>query len=109
MYIGSLRASSNRATWVEEFQLYDDETNEPVDLTGATIVMQFRHPGDCSPILTADISQAALGTFQAKLTADQMKTLMPKQYDVGVTIERDGIITQEFIGTIPVLDGVVRS
>ena len=45
MYIGSLPVASNRATYNQDFQLYDDEDDQGIDLTGAVIALEIRKPG----------------------------------------------------------------
>lgn len=108
MYIGSLPPISNRATWKEIFEAYDDETNEPIDLTGCTISFDITRGDDCTPTTSAAISIVALGRFEALLTVDQTRQLRAGQYRVGCTLERDGETIQEIIGTIAVQNGEVR-
>lgn len=108
MYIGSLPPISNRATWKEIFEIYDDETGEPVDLTDAIIVLDFTYPNDCRPTFSAAVSIVALGRFEALLTTDQTRQLHPGQYGAGCTLSRDGETIQQFIGTVAVLNGEVR-
>lgn len=107
MYIGTLKPTTNRSSWSEIIEIYDSETGDLFDLTGSTIVFQFRHPDRCGPTLTAATNVFDIGKFTASLTVDQMRTLYPATYAVGCTISRDGS-TEEFInGSIPVMDGIV--
>lgn len=83
-----------------------DENDDAIDLTLATIVYELRDPATKSTVLSADISIDTT-TFTASLTATQMRGLCAKDYDVGCTIELGGVVSQFFVGTLPVVDGVV--
>lgn len=113
MYIGSLPTASNRATYSQALQIYDDEDNEGVSLADATIVLEVRKPGTTSALLSATnddgitVTDEDEGQFSLSFTVTQMRTLCAMQYEVGITIEQSGETTQYFIGTLPVLDGIV--
>jgi hypothetical protein len=113
MYIGSLPAASNRATYHQQFQIYDDENNEGVDLTGATIALEVRRPGCDSAELSAVLGSGLAfadedeGQFELTFTASQMRNLDPLTYECGITITQSDETVQFLIGTLPVLDGVV--
>ena len=105
MFTGSLPAASNRADWSEVFEIYDDETGEPVDLSDASISFQLR---DGCRTIDASIAVVGPGKFEASFAKSQVDSLCAATYEVGCTFARDGAVTQEFIGKLPVLDGVVR-
>lgn len=113
MYIGALKPGSNRATYIETFQLYDDEDSEGIDLTEATIVLEVRKPGSSSAKLSAtnsdgiEITDSDDGQFELTFTVDQMRGLDPMTYECGITIEQNDETIQYFIGTLAVLDGIV--
>jgi hypothetical protein len=113
MFIGTLAPVSNRADWIEAFQLLDEEDpSEPIDISGATAVsIEVRAPGTRSIVLTATLSSGIThietGVFQWHFTADQMSDLDAGDYDVGCTIVIDSFTTQLIIGTLPVMDGIV--
>jgi hypothetical protein len=77
-----------------------------------TIVFEIREQGCTSALLSAtngagvELIEDDL-TYQVTFTETQMRTLCAGTYDVGVTMERDGITRQVIIGTLPVMDGVV--
>lgn len=96
---------SNREDYSESFQALDED-GAAIDLTGATIVCEMRE-ADCTSTtaLTVAISTT---TFTISLTDTQTRSLNPdKEYEIGCTIEIDDFTTQFFVGTIPVIDGVV--
>lgn len=113
MNIGSLPTASNRATYNQSFQLYDDEDNEGISLTGAAITLEVRRPGCTSPELSAAIGSGITvtdedeGHFELEFTATQMRNLCALQYEVGIIITMNGETIQHLIGTLPVLDGIV--
>lgn len=107
MYIGNLKPTTNRSSWSEIFELYDDETGDPVDLTGATIVLQFRDQDCCAPRFTATINIIDIGKFQASGTLQQMKCFCAQTYEVGCTIARDDETAEYIVGAIAILDGIV--
>ena len=81
MFIGTLSPVSNRADWIDAFQLLDEEDpSEPVDISDATaITVEVRAPGTRSVVLTAGlgsgITHIETGVFQWPFTAAQMSRL----------------------------------
>jgi outer membrane protein assembly factor BamB len=114
MYIGSLPPASNRATYQQDFQIYDDEDDEGVDLTGAAITVELRRPDCASGELTATTANGKVvvtdtdeGQFELTFTVSDMRNLDPMTYECGITIVQNDETTQFFIGTLAVLDGIV--
>lgn len=112
MLTGSLPAVSNRETFQTERQLIDDETDEAIDLTDATIVFEIRQQSSSSAILSATLTNGKIvllddTTYQVTFSVTDMRTLSAGTYDVGLTIKRDNFTTQIIIGTLPVMDGIV--
>ena len=112
MYTGPLPPVSNRAGWTFTAEIYDDETDELVDLSSSEITFEVRD-GNGSPILSATtdnekITVVSTGVFQAVFPETDMRTLCSKTYEVGCTVTQSGEEpTQFIIGTLPVLDGIV--
>ena len=111
MFIGTLSPVSNKADWIDAYQLLDEETSEPVDVADATaITIEVREPKTRSIVLTAALSggitHIETGVFQWHFTAEQMSALRPQDYEIGCTIVRDGVTSQLLIGMLPVMDGV---
>ena len=113
MQIAPLAPVSNRADWIDCYKLIDDETDDPIDLSDATeITIEVRDRDTRRSLFSATLSGGTIehietGVFQWAFTLDQMRTLCPKTYDVGLTILKDGIATQILIGSLPVYDGIV--
>lgn len=113
MWIGSLSVASNRATYQLDLQLYDDEDGEGISLADATITMEIRRPGCSSPEISAtngsgiEITDEDEGQFEVTFTVGQMRDLCAMTYECGIIIEQNDETTQYFIGTLPVMDGVV--
>lgn len=99
-----LGAVSNRQDYSDSWQALDDD-GTAIDLTGATIIYEMRDP--LSGSVTAATIVIDTTTFTATIPKATMRGLCPKDYDIGCTIEIDDFTEQFFIGTIPVVDGVV--
>jgi hypothetical protein len=107
MYGGSLGQISNKATWVNGFEIIDAETDEPMDLTGATITMKVRRLPCCSTVLSGsttsgELSIPALGCVDFRFEASQMSGLRSGTYDASILVERAGDTDQLFLGTVAV-------
>ena len=113
MYSGALPPASNRGAYSQQFQLFDDETDDGIDLSGARVVLEIRKAGRASVALSATMGNGRIalsgetGVFELQIAAEDMRALEPFTYEVGMTITQDGETTQHFIGTLPVLDGIV--
>lgn len=105
---------SNKETWVEAVQFFDQETNETLDLEGNVdaVTITVREPGGRSQVLTGTLADSTVsvlpdGVIQWEFSADQMGALCNRTYDVGAILTKDGQTVQFILGTLPVLDGVV--
>jgi len=115
MYTGALTAASNRARWQFSVELTDPATDLPVDLTGATIELAVRDQQSKQPLLTgttgAEITigtPATDGAFSVLFSRTVMATLADGMYDVGLRVTlASGADFQLFVGTLPVVDGIV--
>jgi hypothetical protein len=112
LYIGTLDPASNKATFRRAYEIVDDETDEAIDLTDATIVYEIRDQKSGSTLLSATngdgITLGETGVYEVLFSRDDMTTLEPITHDVGVTVLR-GDEEQFIIGTIAILDGVVQT
>lgn len=112
MYIGNLDPVSNREDWTGTIGATDLD-NLPVDITGASIDFEVRDRTTKVQSLAASVGHGITitngtdGIFEWSFTALQMGGLCPMTYEVGITLTLNGGITQLFIGTVPVLDGIV--
>lgn len=114
MYFGSLPAASNRATYQQDFQLYDDEDNEGLDLTDATITLEIHRPNETAAEISATTTNGLIvvtdtdeGQFELTIPVATMRDLDPMTYEVGITVLQNDETTQYLIGTLPVHDGIV--
>lgn len=113
MQTGALPSVSNKADWIEAYGLDDSETGDPVDISDASeITVAIRDPSCGEISASASLSGGGIehietGVFQWHFTSAQMRGLCPQNYEVGLTILKDGETIQLFIGTLSVLDGIV--
>lgn len=114
MYIAQLEPVSNRADWFGTIELVNDDTNEIItDLTGVTAKIYVSSKIPCSRILSGTTEDGHIllidgGVIQWQFTAAEMGPVYAGTYDIGITIARDGITQQELIGSLPVIDGIMR-
>ena len=110
MLQGSFGTLSNKETYVQDVQAFDDD-DTLLDLTGATIVFEVRDKQSKVVVLSATTDNGkvviATTTFTVTFSTTDTGTLCPKEYDLGCTIEISGVTTQLFAGTIFVVDGIV--
>ena len=92
MFLGTLSPVSNRADWIDAFQLLDEEAprSRSTSRRATAIKVEVRAPGTRSVVLTAalgaGITHIETGVFQWAFTAAQMSALDAGDYEVGCTI-----------------------
>jgi hypothetical protein len=114
MFMGALPPASNRATWSVLYELSDADTGEAIDISGVDeITNHVRDPRTNSAVLTGtlingEVAHVDTGIFRWTFSASQMSTLRADNYEIGCTIEQNGETAQIIIGTLPVIDGIVK-
>ena len=127
MYQVTFPPQSNRASWVF-IGLISDLDNNPIDLTGCSMVFQISPPrssgsGGYGDYYDGNTAQGALsastdngkitfvdiGTFRWFFTLDDMRSLCPGTYATGLTLTNDdGTQTVQLsVGPLAIVDGVV--
>ncbi len=113
MQVGPLPPVSNKADWIVAYALDDADTGDPIDISDASeITVAIRNSETKYVELSATLSGGGIqhietGVFEWTFTATQMRNLCAQNYEVGLTILKDGETAQLIIGTLAVLDGVV--
>lgn len=113
MYDARFEPVSNRADWIQTFELFDDDTGEVItDLTGVSVVVEVREQGSCYARLSATTDNGKVvdlggGVLQWMFDRSEMLPLCPQTYEVGITLDRDDITSQFIIGYLPIVDGIV--
>lgn len=113
MYTDTLPPVSNRATWDESVQCFEDEGNSPLDISTATeIVVEV---ADCGrAVLSAKLSAGQIylggttGVFSFVFSADQMRVLCARTYDFNVLVTVNGETLQAIAAQLPVINGTDR-
>ena len=116
MLLGVQAPTSNRATWTATMELTDTTTNEPYDISTATqITIQVRQKSgslSLSGTLTGGevefVTDGTDGAFRWTFSKAQMGGLCAGTYDVGINVDFSNATSQIFIGTLPVIEGIVR-
>jgi hypothetical protein len=112
MLQATMEPVSNREDWVQQCEVRD-ENNDLIDLSSAVIVLAVRDRKSKVQVLLAQTSDStiviqATGVFQFTFTESQMRGLdASRAYDLGCTLQLNGTTSQFFIGSVPVLDGIV--
>ena len=112
-YTGTLVATSNRIRWKYTIEVVNPITNTDVDLTGSTIVMGIREPGQSQCRLTGTIADGhailgATGFFDVSFTEAEMRQLAAGMYEFGLTLKlADGTQEQLLAVDLPIIDGIV--
>jgi hypothetical protein len=112
MFLGTFDPASTRADWTCVVSLVDNDTDEPLDIGGASIVVEVRDRLSGSTVLSlntanAGVSMIDTGTFQIDVPATSMRTLRSDTYEIGGTYTINGATRQFVIGLLPILDGIV--
>jgi hypothetical protein len=112
MFIGTLDPASTRADWELLVAFVDDDTDEPLELSGASIIVELRDRLGGQIVISATTSNGLVslvdtGAFQIAVPAATMKSLRDDMYEVGGTYTLNGSTRQFVIGLLPVLDGIV--
>jgi hypothetical protein len=103
---------SNREDWIQQCEVRNED-GELIDLTDAAIVMAVRDRQSRQQKLLAQTSDStitieATGIFTFSFSVTQMRGLdASKTYDMGCTIQLNGTVQQFFVGSVPVIDGIV--
>lgn len=113
MYQGSLPPRSNKASWSDSIQIFDDTTGDAVDISAATAIsVRARDRETCATVLEATLANGAIslpaqtGVISFSFTETQMGSLCAKSYDFGLLLTISGSTSQIILGTLPVIEGL---
>jgi hypothetical protein len=110
MYQVNFPAQSRDASWAFIGQITDLDNN-PIDLTGLTLVFTICDKRGCVRLSAStndgSITILDVGVFRWFFTLQQMQTLRNETYQTGMTAKTaDGTQTvQFFVGPLPVITG----
>lgn len=131
-YQGHISTVSNREDWSETFEILDEDTGTPINITGASVTMSvikpWRNPNayasgyfyDYPPgptwlgaLLTGSTATGELvlvdpvnGVVQWLFPAARMNNLPQGEYQVGIKLNQGGAIMQAMIGVVGVFEGI---
>ncbi len=111
-FVGTLDPISNKAGWRADFELDDADAGGPIDIGGASIVIEVRDPRSGLLALSATTGNGKVtildtGVFEIDVAPAETQRLGAGTYEVGATITLNGESRQLIIGTLPIMDGVV--
>lgn len=111
MFTGNLAPISNRADWIDAFQILDFETSEPIDISDASeievIIRKQISKEELRRVALTDggIVHIETGTFQWTFPASQLQDLCAETYECVARIVKDGIPSTLMISALPVIEG----
>lgn len=105
--------TSNRADW--RFRLKNTDPNDGtlIDLSPYTITIQVNRQDRCGPVLSVTTPDSRIafpspGIIEVVFPASQMSGLCADTYDIGAIVTDGTDTAQLILGSVPVIDGVVR-
>lgn len=112
MFTGQVAVATNRQDLELIYDIVDDDTGEPIDLTSATIVFDICDRDRCSPRISATtdngmITLVGSTAFRVFIPLDDMTGLCAGTYSVGATVENADITESLIVGEIAIMDGKV--
>jgi len=118
MLVGPFPAASSAATWLEQIEFRDAEDDSLLDLSTAlevTILIQDASGVDMLSLTMSngDIVFPSLGIMEIRAEKGAMQNLLvderSKTFNLGLVIQtNEDDFVQIWLGTLPVLNGVVR-
>lgn len=105
--------ASNRADWRFRLKNTDPTDGTLVDLSPYSITIQVKRRDRCGPALSVSTPDSRItfpspGVIDVVFPASQMSGLCADTYDIGAVVSDGAETAQLILGTVPVVDGVVR-
>ncbi|MDQ2079476.1 hypothetical protein RA307_04715 [Xanthobacteraceae bacterium Astr-EGSB] len=100
-------------TWTDVIELVDDDADEPIATEPTAMVISVSDPRTGAIVMTASLANGKItpispGAYRFRFESGEVEKLCAGQiYDVGGAATLDGDDVPLFVGTIPVIDGVV--
>lgn len=101
--------ATDDADWAASIDLVDDDTDEPLDLTGITFALGV---SECGTVILSATTDAGTietpddGVIQWRFDAEDLGSLcVGTTYRVGCTMETADGVTQLFVGSLAFIDG----
>lgn len=111
MFTGNISPISNRADWIDAFQLLDTETGDAIDISDATeIEVIIRKQISKDELLSVSLAGGGIehietGVFQWTFSASQLRDLCAETYEVVARIVKDEIASTLMVAALPVIEG----
>lgn len=105
--------ASNRADWRFRLKNTDPTDGSLVDLSPFSITIQVRRGDRCGPALSVSTPDSRItfpqtGIIDVAFPASQMNALCADTYEIGAIVSDGTETAQLILGSVPVIDGVVR-
>lgn len=113
MFNARLEPVAQGSDWTQFLHVRDSFDGEDIDFTGCDIEATLKRmgsPGICAMGSTADsrVTSVQPGVIYIEFLANDLKGLGLGDYEVGLTVRRDGYTESLVIGVLPIVDGAVK-
>lgn len=109
LYRGTFPEISNRADWITEIEIVNDDTETTIDISTATFIVELQDVGFAQKLLatTANgkVTLPATGIFRFTFTAEEMAELPEGNYHIGIRMTLDSVRYQLFVAEVPIVEG----
>jgi hypothetical protein len=107
---GSLGKISTKGDWSDAKYIFDEETNDPLDMTGCEVEFNVTPLNSETAVLTGSTSAGEItlpdtGYIAWAFPATSLSSLCSGTYDVGIVVSRDDETLQLFLGTVTIERG----
>lgn len=109
LYRGTFPEISNRADWITEIEIVNDETETPIDILTATFIVEIQDVGFTPKLIaTTENGKVTLpdtGIFRFTFSAEEMAALSEGNYYIGIRMTLDSVRYQLIVAEVPIVEG----
>lgn len=109
LYRGTFPEISNRADWITEIEIVNDETEAPINILTATFIVEIQDVGFAPKLIaTTENGKVTLpdtGTFRFTFSAEEMAALSEGNYYIGIRMTLDSVRYQLIVAEVPIVEG----
>jgi hypothetical protein len=113
MFNARLEPVAQGSDWTQFIHVRDGADGEDIDFTGCDIEATLKHVGRNSIVVSGSTTDTRVtivqpGVIYLEFLADDLKNLSIGDYEIGLTVRRDGYTESLVIGALPIVDGAVK-
>jgi len=113
MFNARLEPVAKGSDWTQFLHVRDSADGSDIDFVGCDIEATLKHTGRNSICVSGSTGDTRVtivqpGVLYIEFLADDLKNLSVGDYEVGLTVRRDGYTESLVIGSLPIVDGAVK-